>query len=113
MPRITGPAAEDPGGDCALQRARIGGERHPRGDVRRHHPVLCDRDQQQVQEEPLVLGRLITGQQQVEVLREAEPAHHLGGQVPPPDLDPVGVGLTYVAERASVGRGRHPADANA
>ena len=51
-------AAEDPRRDGALQRARVGGERHPRGDVGGHHPVLGDRDQQQVEEEALVLGRL-------------------------------------------------------
>ena len=32
---------------------RVGRQRHPRGDVRRHHPVLGDRDEQQVEEEPL------------------------------------------------------------
>ena len=42
--------AEDPGGDRALERARIGRERHPRGDVRRHHPVLGDGHEQQVEE---------------------------------------------------------------
>ena len=64
-------AAEDPRRDGALQRARVGGERHPRGDVRRHHPVLGDRDEQQVEEVALVLGRLVAGEQQVEVLGEA------------------------------------------
>ena len=63
--------AEDPGRDRALERVRVGRERHPRGDVRRHQPVLGDRDEQQVEEEALVLGRLVAGEQQVEVLGEA------------------------------------------
>ena len=58
VPRMTGPQPRMPGRDRALQRARVGGERHPRGDVRGHHPVLGDRDEQQVEEEALVLGRL-------------------------------------------------------
>ena len=65
---MTGPAAEDPGRDRALQRSRVGRERHPRRDVGRHHPVLGDRDEQQVEEEALVVGRLAAGEQQVEVL---------------------------------------------
>ena len=51
-------AAEDPGRDGALQRSGVGGERHPGGDVGRHHPVLGDRDEQQVEEVALLLGRL-------------------------------------------------------
>ena len=69
--------AEDPGGDGALQRVRVGGQRHPRGDVGGHHPVLGDRDEQQVEEVALVLGRLAAGEQQVEVLGERQPAHQL------------------------------------
>ena len=92
------PAAEDPGRDGALQRARVGGQRHPRGDVRRHHPVLGDRDQQQVEEEALLLGRLVAGQQQVEVLGEAQPAHQVAAQVAPAHLDPVGVRLADVGD---------------
>ncbi len=42
-----------------LQRRRVRRERHPRGDVRRHHPVLGDRDEQEVEEEALVVGRLV------------------------------------------------------
>ena len=63
--------AEDPRRDGALERSRVGCERHPGGDVRGHHPVLGNRDEQQVEEEPLVVGRLAAGQQQVEVLAEA------------------------------------------
>ena len=33
------------------------------------------------------------GEQQVEVLREAQAAHQVAGEVAPADLDPVGVGL--------------------
>ncbi len=84
--------AEDPGGDGALQRAGVGGERHPRGDVRRHHPVLGDRDEEQVEEEALVLGRLLARQQQVEVLGERQPAHEVSGEVASAYLDPVRVG---------------------
>ena len=85
------PGAEDPGRDGSLQRSRVGRERHPRRDVRRHQPVLRDRDQQQVEEVALVLGRLVAGQQQVEVLGEADPAHQVAGEVAPADLDPVGI----------------------
>ena len=52
-------AAQDPRRDGALQRSGVGGERHPRGDVGRHHPVLGDRDEQQVEEVALLLGRLV------------------------------------------------------
>ena len=83
------PGAEDPGGDGALQRVRVGGERHPRGDVRRHQPVLGDRDEQQVEEEALLLGRLAPGEQQVEVLGEREPAHEVAGEVAAAHLDAV------------------------
>ena len=92
-------AAEDPRRDGALQRSGVGGERHARGDVGGHHPVLGDRDEQQVEEEALVLGRLAAGEQQVEVLGEAQPAHQVAGEVAPPHLDPVGIGLADVADR--------------
>ena len=65
------PAAEDPGGDGALKRPGIGGERHPGRDVRGHHPVLGDGDQEQVEEVALLVGRLLAGQQEMEVLGEA------------------------------------------
>ena len=66
---MTGPAAEDPRRDRALQRAGVGGQRHAGRDVGRHHPVLGDRDEQEVEEEALLLGRLAPGDQQVEVAR--------------------------------------------
>ena len=89
--------AEDPGRDRALQRARVGRERHPRRDVGRHQPVLGDADQEQVEEEALLLGRLVAGEQQVEVLGEAEPAHQVAAEVASPHLDPVRIGLADVA----------------
>ena len=55
--------------------------------------MLGDRDEQQVEEEALVVGRLAPGEQQVEVLREAHPAHQVAAEVSPPHLDPVGIGL--------------------
>ena len=55
--------AEDAGRHRAVQRIRVGRERHPRGDVRGHHPVLGDRHQQDVEEEALLLGRLVAGEQ--------------------------------------------------
>ena len=67
------PAAEDPCRDRALQRSGVRRQRHPRRDVGGHHPVLGDRDEQQVEEEVLVGGRLAASEQQVEVLREADP----------------------------------------
>ena len=63
--------------------------------------MLGDRDQQQVEEEALVVGGLLTGQQEVEVLGEAEPPHDVLGEVPPAHLDPVGVGLADAADRGS------------
>jgi hypothetical protein len=86
-------AAEDPSGDRALERLRGGRQRHPSGHVGGHHPVLGDRDQQQVEEEALVLGRLVAGEQQVEVLGEAEPAHQVAGEVAATHLDAVRIGL--------------------
>ena len=91
-------AAEDPRRDGSLQRARVGRQRHARGDVGGHHPVLGDRDQQQVEEEALVLGRLAAREQQVEVLREAQAAHQVAGEVAAADLDPVGIGLADMAD---------------
>ena len=60
-------------------------------------PVLGDRDEQEVEEVALILGRLAPGEQQVEVLGEAQPAHQVAAEVAPPHLDPVGIGLTDVA----------------
>ena len=91
-------AAEDPRRDGSLQRSRVGGKRHARGDVGGHHPVLGDRDEQQVEEEALVVGRLAAGEQQVEVLGEAQPAHQVAGEVASPHFDPVGIGLADVAD---------------
>ena len=72
---------EDPGRDGALQRLRVGRERHPGGDVRRHQPVLGDRDQHQVEELALLVGRLAARQQEVEVLGEADAAHQVAREV--------------------------------
>ena len=90
--------AEDSGGDGSVQRPWVGRERHARCDVGRHHPVLRDRDEQEIEEEPLILRRLAAGQEQVEVLREAQPAHQVAGEVAPPYLDAVRVGLADVAD---------------
>ena len=54
-------AAEDPRRDGPVQRSGVGGKRHARGDVGGHHPVLGDCDEQQVEEEALVVGRLAAG----------------------------------------------------
>ena len=93
-------AAEDAGRNRALERARVGGERHPRRDVGGHHPVLGDGHEQEVEEEALVLGRLAAGQQQVEVLGEAEPAHQVAGEIAAAHLDAVRAGLADVADAA-------------
>ena len=97
------PRPEDPGRYRAVERSGIGGERHPRGHVRRHHPVLRDRHEQQVEKEALLLRRLVAGEQQVEELREAQAAHEVAGQVAPAHVDAVGVGLT---DRGSSRSGR-------
>ena len=101
VPRITGPQPRIPAATAPCSEPGIGGQRHPRGDVGRHHPVLGDRDQQQVEEEALLLGRLLAGEQQVEVLGEAEPAHQVAAEVASAHLDPVGVGLADVGDRGS------------
>jgi hypothetical protein len=90
--------AENPRRNGSLQRSRVGGERHPRGDVGGHHPVLGDRDQQQVEEVALLLGRLLPREEQVEVLGEAQAPHQVAGEVAPPHLDPVWIGLADVAD---------------
>ncbi len=54
----------------------------------------------EVEEEPLLLRRLASGQQQVEVLRERQSTHEVAGQVAPADLHPIRVGLRDVADRA-------------
>jgi hypothetical protein len=82
-----------------LQRSGVGSKRHARSDVRGHHPVLGDRDEQQVEKEALVVGRFAAGEQQVEVLGEAQPAHEVAGEVSSPHLDPIGIGLADVADR--------------
>jgi hypothetical protein len=61
------PGPEDACRHRALERRGVGSERHPRRDARRHHPVLGDRDEQEVEEEPLIVGRLLAGEQEVEV----------------------------------------------
>ncbi len=93
--------AEDSRGDGAVQRIGVGRERHARGHVGRHHPVLGDRDQQQIEEEALVVARLAPREQQVEVIGEGQAAHQLATQIPTPDLDPVRIGLTDVGDRPS------------
>jgi hypothetical protein len=40
-------------------------------------PCLGDREEQQIEEDPLLVGRLLAGEQNVEVLGEAEPAPDL------------------------------------
>ena len=44
--------------------------------------------------------RLVAGQQQVEVLGEAQAAHQVAREVAPAHLDPVGIGLADVADGA-------------
>jgi 5-methyltetrahydropteroyltriglutamate--homocysteine methyltransferase len=97
-----GAAAEDPGRDGPLQRIRIRSKRHPRGEVRWHQPVLGDRHEQQVEEEVLLLGRLLAGEEQVKVLREREPAHEVAGQVAPAHLDAIRVGLADAGLHARI-----------
>ena len=90
--------AEDPRRDGPVQRFRVGRERHPRRDVARHHPVLRDRDEEQVEEEALVVGRLAAGEQEMEVLGEAHLAHQVAGEVASPYFDPVGIRLADAAD---------------
>jgi hypothetical protein len=71
-PQQDRPRAQDARRHSALQRARVGRERHPRRDVGRHHAVLGDPHQQQVEEEALVVAGLRAGEQQVEVVGEGQ-----------------------------------------
>src|SRR5439155_2498197 len=56
-----------------------------------------ERDEHEIEEEALLLGRLASGQQEVEVLSEAQPPHQVAGEVAPAHFDPVGIGLADVA----------------
>src|SRR5919201_1000130 len=74
-PDDDGPDAENARRDGALEGLRIGRERDPRRDVRGHQPVLGDRDEHEVKEKTLLLGRLAACEQEMEVLGEREAAH--------------------------------------
>ena len=56
---------------------------------------------------PAVVGRLPAGEEQVEVLGEAEPSHQVARQVPAANLHPVGVGLRDPADGGSGGPDLH------
>ena len=103
-----GPAAEDPRRDRALKRARIGSQGHPGRDAGRHHPVLGDRDQQQIEEEALLRCGLVAGDQQVKVLGERQPAHDVAAEIAPAYLDPIGIRLGDPADGARRATDRHP-----
>jgi hypothetical protein len=100
-PEHDGTAAEDTGRDRALERPGIGGQRHPRNLVGGHEAVLGYGDQQEVQEESLVRGRLLTGQKEVEVIGEAHPAHKVTAEVPAPDRNGTGIGRADRRGRAA------------
>ncbi len=87
------PGTEDPGRDGPLKGVGVRRERHARRDVRRHQPVLGDRHQEQVEEEALLLARLLAGQQQVDVRGERQASHQVARQVAAAHVDAVGVGL--------------------
>ena len=82
--------AENPGCNRSLQRVRSRRERHPGGHVRRHHPVLGERDEHEVEEEALLFRRLPPGEEQVEVLgeRHLRPSGRLRGRGHAPRRDP-------------------------
>ena len=67
--------------------------------------MLGDGDEQQVEELALRRGRLVAGEQQVEVLRERQAAHQVAGEVAPAHLDAVGMRLADVADGLA-GHGR-------
>ena len=92
-------AAEKPGGQSALQRLGIGGERHPRRLHRRHHAVLGDRDKQEVQKIALVLGRLMAGQQQMEIFGKTEPSHQVIAEIATAHFDAVRPGGANSGDR--------------
>ncbi len=64
-------------------------------------PCSAIADEEHVEEVALLLGRLPAGEEQVEVLGEAQPAHQVAAEVAPPHLDPVRVRLADVADRRS------------
>ncbi len=69
--------------------------------------MLGDRDEEEVEEEALVLGRLVAGQQQVHVLGEGQTTHQVTGQIAATHLDPIGVGLRDPTDRAARPADRH------
>ena len=70
-------AAEDAGGERALERLRVGVVGHARGDRGRRQPVLGDGDEEQVEEEALLVARLFAGHQEEEELGEGLPPHQV------------------------------------
>jgi hypothetical protein len=92
------PDAENARRNRPLERFGIGRESHSRGHVGGHHPVLGDRDEQEIEEEALLLGRLAAGEQKMKVLGEAHPAHEVAGEIAPAHLDPVRIGLADVGD---------------
>ena len=62
-------------------------------------PMLGDRDQEHVEEVALLVRWPRAGEQQVEVLREAQAAHQVVAEVEPAHLDAVGEGLADAADR--------------
>ena len=100
-------AAEETGRQRAVQRIRIGRERHPRRLDGRHHAVLGDGDQQKIEEEPLVLGRLAAGQEQMEIGGEAEATHEIAAQILAAHLDAVRPGGADSGDGLDGGLGMH------
>ena len=79
-------AAEQPGGDRALQRLGRRGERHPRGLHARHEAVLGDRHEAGVGHAPLALVRSAAHQEEEEHLGQGQVPHQLRGEVVSADV---------------------------
>ena len=102
-------AAEDPRRDRALQRARVGGQRHPRRDVASAScPCSAMATRSRSRKKRCVLGRLAPGEQQVEIPGEAEPAHDVAAEIAAADLDPVGICLCDLADGSPWRPDLHP-----
>ena len=89
VPRIDGAAAEDAGGERALERLRVGVVGHARGDRGGREAMLGDGDEEQVEKEALLVGRLLAGHQEEEELGEGHPPHQVARQVAAADQDAV------------------------
>ena len=98
-------AAEQSGGERALQRVRRAGVGQAGGDRRRGQPVVGEGDEHGLEHRQLLAGRPPLGDEPVRQLAEAQPADQLGGEVVAEQRDRLGCrGPDPGAVRRAVGR---------